>query len=116
MIQETDIRLSSRGAVSEFDLKAAIEWVDAHPMVTSVNVNAYVAALEEIARLTPVYDAAKTMQANIGGWDRAKLKRVDAVCVAVETAEGAPRLCKYCDVPVPVECNTCATCADERGP
>ena len=82
------VRLSPKGAqVSEFDLKAAREWVDAHPTVTSVNVNAYVAALDEISRLRPVYEAAKAMQVGIGGWDRAKLKRVDVVCAAVEAAE-----------------------------
>jgi hypothetical protein len=111
------IRLSPKGVqVSEFDLKAAREWVDAHPTVTSVNVNAYVAALDEISRIRPVYEAAKAMQIGIGGYDRAVFKRVNAVCVAVETAEGVPRFCRYCDVPVPAECNTCAVCADERGP
>jgi hypothetical protein len=75
--------------VSKFDLKAAREWVDTHPTVTSVNVSVYVAALDEIGRLKPVYEAAKAMQVGIGGYDRAVFKRVDAVCVAVETAEAA---------------------------
>jgi rubredoxin len=38
--------------MSEFSLKTAREWLFANPTATSVNVNAYVAALDEVERLS----------------------------------------------------------------
>lgn len=77
--------------MSDFDLKAEREWLDAHPTVTAVNVNAYVAALNEIARLAPVYEAAKAIQMHGGVAIRFEYKRVDTLCRAVETAEAVVR-------------------------